>query len=147
MLTLFTLIIGLFLGFLIAQSKYHKTHHPQKKSSMFRHQNFHQKLHMKAHHQSESDRIRELNLLNSNQSIFLRQLKQNFPKHDIAIKDRRFIVLDQDLMPRAIFEYRDGTEPMKVIDREDGLPLFLYKGLISSDALKHDHSFITSRQN
>ena len=42
---------------------------------------------MKAHHQSDSDRIRELNRLDTNQSIFLRQLKQNFQEHEIAINN------------------------------------------------------------
>ena len=101
---------------------------------------------MKAHHQSDSDRIRELNRLDTNQSIFLKQLKQNFQEHEIAIKNKRFIILDKDRMPRAIFEYRDKTKTMKLVDRKDGIPPFLYKGLISTDALEEDHLSIISTQ-
>ena len=94
---------------------------------------------MKSFHQTDADRIREINLLSRNQSTCLRLLKQTFSEYDVAIKQRRFILLDADQMPRAIFEYRDGTRAMKVVDTEDGLPLHLYKGLISSDALKQDY--------
>ena len=78
-------------------------------------------------------------MLSANQSIFLRLLKQTFSADEIAIKQQRFIVLDQDKMPYAIFEYREGHQPSKLVDQEDGLPLFLYKGLLSSDALKQDY--------
>lgn len=97
---------------------------------------YQQKLHLKTHHQNDSDRIRELNELSRNQSVFLRLLKQTFINHEIAIKQKRFIILDRDYMPCAIFEYRDGTQAIKLMDHEDGLPLYLYKGLISSDELK-----------
>ncbi len=47
-------------------------------------------------------------------------------------------------MLRAIFAYSDGSQAMKLVDQEDGLPLFfLYKGLISSDELKQDYFSIT----
>ena len=49
-------------------------------------------------------------------------------------------------MPRAIFEYRDKTKTMKLVDRKDGIPPFLYKGLISTDALEEDHLSIISTQ-
>ena len=49
-------------------------------------------------------------------------------------------MLDRDYFPMAIFEYRDGKVPMKLIDQEDGLPLHLYKAMISSDELKKDLS-------
>ena len=98
-----------------------------------------QKLHLKIHHQNDSDRIRKLKELSRNQSVFLRLLKQTFINHDIAIKQRRFIILDRDYMPCAIFEYRDGTQAIKLMDHEYGLPLYRYKGLISSDKLKQDY--------
>ena len=81
------LIIGFSLGYFIASSKNQNSlKHPVKKP-LATHSNFHDKLHMKAHHQSDSDRIRELNRLDTNQSIFLRQLKQNFQEHEIAINN------------------------------------------------------------
>ena len=109
--------------------------------------NQHQRLMQKAIHQSDSDRIRELNTLNANESAFLRLLKQVFVDHDIAVKDKRFYILDRDRFPRAIFEYRDGHSPLKMEDREDGLPLYLYKALISSSELKKDQLMIKSMQN
>ncbi|WP_227554359.1 hypothetical protein [Acinetobacter lanii] len=45
-----------------------------------------QRIYLKSMHQSDSDRIRELNLLNSNQSVFLRLLKHTFSEYEIAIK-------------------------------------------------------------
>jgi hypothetical protein len=107
---------------------------------------YQQKLHLKSHHQNDSDRIRELNELSRNQSVFLRLLKQTFINHEIAIKQKRFIILDRDYMPCAIFEYCDGTQAIKLMDHEDGLPLYLYKGLISSDELKQDYLNIISGQ-
>ena len=104
-----------------------------------------QKLQLKSYHQTDSDRIRELNLLSANESVFLRLLKQTFIDFDIAIKQKRFIVLDKDKMPCAIFEYRDGTQAIKLVDCEDGIPLHLYKGLISSSELKVDYQNIISK--
>ena len=103
-----------------------------------------QRVYLKAVHQTDSDRIRELNLLSKNQSVFLRLLKQTFIDYDIAIKQQRFIVVDRDAMPIAIFEYRDGTMARKITDVEDGIPLHLYKALLSSEALKQDYLNITS---
>jgi hypothetical protein len=100
---------------------------------------YQQKLQLKSQHQNDSDRIRELNELSRNQSVFLRLLKQTFINHDIAIKQQRFIILDRNSMPCAIFEYRDGTHAIKLMDHEDELPLYLYKGLISGDELKQDY--------
>ena len=138
MAALLLFILGIVLGYYFGckNTKTTTTQPTRRPITPITHQ---QKLLMKSVHQSDSDRIRELNRLSSNQSVFLRLLKQTFPKHEIAIKQRRFIVLDADHLPCAIFEYRDGTQPMKVVDREDGLPLHLYKGLISSDELKQDY--------
>lgn len=41
-------------------------------------------------------------------------------------------------MPLAIFEYRDGTQSFKAMDYEDGIPVYIYKALISSEALQQD---------
>lgn len=104
------------------------------------------KLRLKAQHRTDSDRIRELNKLNTYESVFLRLLKQTFLGFDIIIKQKRFYIIDQDLMPCAIFEYRDGTVAMKLVDQEDGLPLFLYKGLLSSEQIKQDYISIITQQ-
>ncbi len=135
---LFFFILGLALGYAFRSMK----SEPTKPNTIRRYQSqmtHQQKLYLKSMHQTDSDRIRELNKLSSNQSIFLRLLKQTFIDFDIAVKDNRFIVLDRDYFPMAIFEYRDGKVPMKLIDQEDGLPFHLYKAMISSDELKKDH--------
>lgn len=36
---------------------------------------------------------------------------------------------------------------MKLSDKEDGLPLYLYKGLISAEEIKQDYLNITSTKN
>lgn len=137
------LVMGFALGYAFkAKCMPHPEANPNKKVSLP--QSYQRKLQLKAQHTSDSDRIRELNVLSTNQSVFLRLLKQTFSDHDISIKHHRFIVLDRDRLPCAIFEYRDGVQPMKLIDQEDGLPLFLYKGLLSSDELKSDYIKIKS---
>lgn len=139
------LILGFLLGYAIRSLKKEKTVNKvvRRYSAPMTYQ---QKLHLKTHHQNDSDRIRELNELSRNQSVFLRLLKQTFINHEIAIKQKRFIILDRDYLPCAIFEYRDGTQAIKLMDHEDGLPLYLYKGLISSDELKQDYLNIISGQ-
>lgn len=93
---------------------------------------------MKVIYRADSDRIRELNLLNKNESSFLRLLKQEFSEFEVIVKNKRMFIVDYDNYPIAIFEYRDGFKPLRSSDKEDGLPIFLYKGLISNDALKED---------
>lgn len=73
-------------------------------------------------------------------------LKHTFSEYEIAIKKQHFIVLDRDGMPLAIFEYRDGVTARKLTDVEDGILLHLYKGLLSSEALKPDDLNIISQQ-
>lgn len=97
-------------------------------------------------HQNDSDRIRGLNKLSTNQSTFLRLLKHTFFNLEITVKNNRFIVLDRNHFPISFFEYRDGTAPIKVVDQEDGLLLHLYKALISADELKKDYSSIISAE-
>ncbi|AXQ22353.1 hypothetical protein BEN71_09820 [Acinetobacter wuhouensis] len=74
--------------------------------------------------QSDSDHIRELNLLSPNKSKFIRLLQHQFTEHHLIINNRRFYVVDWDNYPIVIFEYRDGTQAMKLQDQDDGLPLF-----------------------
>ncbi|WP_374254911.1 hypothetical protein [Acinetobacter brisouii] len=83
-------------------------------------------------------RIRDLNQLSTHQAAFLRLLKQTFFNYEVSIKQQRFFILDQDKMPLAIFEYRDGTQSFKAMDYEDGIPVYTYKALISSEALQQD---------
>lgn len=49
-----------------------------------------------------------------------------------------FFIVDIDKYPMAIFEFREGHKQLRNSDVEDGLPLFLYKGLISSVAIQED---------
>jgi hypothetical protein len=63
--------------------------------------------------------------------------------HKLIVKDRRFYIADQDNYPIAIFEYRDGTKELKVKDTEDGLPVFLYKAILSSEEILKDKKSIT----
>ena len=135
MLAFVCLILGFILGYLFKGTTQPTA---QKRRSFATPTTQQQRLYIKAMHQQDSDRIRELNLLSANQSVFLRLLKQTFPQYEIAIKQQRFLLLDADHMPIAIFEYRDGINPIKLVDVEDGIPLHLYKGLLSSDALKQD---------
>jgi hypothetical protein len=130
-------ILGFSLGYLYRAQKTEPRTKPTKHKSV-EISSYHQRLKIKSMHQQDSDRIRELNKLSTNQSIFFRLLQHTFSQNEVAVKNNRFIVLDRDFYPIAIFEYRDGTQAMKVVDQEDGLPLYLYKGLISQDELKHD---------
>ena len=137
------LLFAFALGYWVRSLKQEKTStqtHKTRNASM----TYQDRLKFKAQHQTDSDRIRELNKLNTNESVFLRLLKQTFTDYDIAIKQKRFFILNRDALPCAIFEYRDGTVAMKLVDQEDGLPLYLYKGLLSSDQLKQDYIHITS---
>ena len=157
MLSFLCLCVGFALGYFIkgmvqqsTPQKQTEIHYNAKESvrQTLNRPNTHlQRLYLKSMHASDSDRIRELNLLSKNQSSFLRLLQQIFHEYRIAIKQQRFIVLDRDQFPIAIFEYRDGTQALKLIDQEDGLPLHLYKGLISSEALKEDYLRLISQQN
>ena len=136
MLAFLCLIIGFILGYILRGSPVNKPQPKIRTSPVASTQQ--QRLYLKAMHQTDSQRIRELNLLSSNQSVFLRLLKQTFPDYEVAIKQQRFLILDQDHMPLAIFEYRDGIHPIKLVDQEDGIPLHFYKALLSSEALKED---------
>lgn len=144
MYELVLLTLGFILGFCI-KARLNRSQPKQNHRSYYRPMTHQQKLQLKSYHQTDSDRIRELNLLSANESVFLRLLKQTFIDFDIAIKQKRFIVLDKDKMPCAIFEYRDGTQAIKLVDCEDGIPLHLYKGLISSSELKIDYQNIISK--
>ena len=99
---------------------------------------FNQRQALKVMYRSDADRIRELNLLSTNEGKFMRLLINEIIGYEIIVKNHRFFLVDTDKFPVAIFEYRDGTQPFRTTDVEDGLPIFVYKGIISSDAIKED---------
>ncbi|KJV38792.1 hypothetical protein [Acinetobacter brisouii] len=137
MLILICFIIGFCLGYYIRGQKQSAPQRPaiQNQAPQRSHA---QRLYSKSQHHSDSDRIRDLNQLSTHQAAFLRLLKQTFFNYEVSIKQQRFFILDQDKMPLAIFEYRDGTQSFKAMDYEDGIPVYIYKALISSEALQQD---------
>ncbi|MCK4101363.1 hypothetical protein [Acinetobacter radioresistens] len=100
---------------------------------------------LKVMYESDADRIRELNALSKNEGSFLRLLKQEFSNNEVVVKRKRFFIVDSDKYPIAIFEYRDGNTQLRNSDVEDGLPLFLYKGVISSEAIREDAELIAEK--
>lgn len=145
MLLIIVFILGVCLGYYIRGQKQNssseKTSHRDTPSL-----NHTQRLYSKSQHYSDSDRIRDLNQLSTHQAAFLRLLKQTFFNYEVSIKNQRFFILDQDKMPIAIFEYRDGNQSFKAVDHEDGIPVHIYKALISSDALQQDLDAILQHQ-
>lgn len=137
MLILICFIIGFCLGYYIRGQKQSAPQRPAIQNQAPQHSHV-QHLYSKSQHYSDSDRIRDLNQLSTHQAAFLRLLKQTFFNYEVSIKQQRFFILDQDKMPLAIFEYRDGTQSFKAMDYEDGIPVYIYKALISSEALQQD---------
>ncbi|MHA3115118.1 hypothetical protein E0H86_06655 [Acinetobacter sp. ANC 4635] len=145
MLILICLILGFCLGYYIRGQK--QSAPPQSALQNQPPQRSHvQRLYSKSQHRSDSDRIRDLNQLSTHQAAFLRLLKQTFFNYEVSIKQQRFFILDQDKMPLAIFEYRDGTQSFKATDQEDGIPIYIYKALISSEALQQDLQAVLLQQ-
>lgn len=128
------LIFGIAIGYFIGINK--KKEEPQNKPKKVI--NYIERQKAKVRYETDADRIRQLNLLSPNESKFMRLLQHEFEKQKVIVKDRRFYIADQDNYPIAIFEYRDGTKSIKNQDIEDGLPLFLYKALLSSQSIKED---------
>lgn len=110
MLAFLCLIIGFILGYTLRGSPAAQPQAKIRTSPIATTQQ--QRLYLKAMHQANSQRIRELNLLSTNQSIFLRLLKQIFADYEITIKQQRFLLLNQDHIPLDFFEYRDGINPI-----------------------------------
>ena len=133
---IFILII-FALGFWIGRKTAPKQEQtPQKPPRRFL--GYSERQRMKVMYETDADRIRELNALSKNESSFLRLLKQEFSTYEVVIKQKRFFIVDIDKHPIAIFEFRDGHKQLRNSDVEDGLPLFLYKGLISTTAIRED---------
>ncbi|BBL20630.1 hypothetical protein F939_01786 [Acinetobacter radioresistens DSM 6976 = NBRC 102413 = CIP 103788] len=138
-LALFCLIFGFTVGYLWRDSQSEKI---KKEKTKVKNRNiylsYNERQRAKIYHQNDAERIRELNLLSTNESKFMRLLQYQFTEHKIIIKDKRFYIADQDYYPIAIFEYRDGTKELKVKDNEDGIPVFLYKAILSSESILED---------
>ena len=138
-LAIFCLIFGFTVGYLWRDSRPEKR---QKEAPKTKARNiylsYNERQRAKIRHQSDAERIRELNLLSTNESKFMRLLQHQSTEYKLIIKDRRFYIADQDYYPIAIFEYRDGTKELRLQDKEDGIPVFLYKAMLSSEALEED---------
>ena len=136
------IIFGFILGYMYKTLKQNKEQKavskPQKRF------NYTERQRTKTRYASDAERIRQLNLLNTNEGKFMRVLQHEFTSHHIIVKNKRFYIADQDMYPIAIFEYRDGKKVYTSEDQEDGLPIFIYKGIISSAEIKKAHNKISS---
>ena len=86
MLAFICLILGIFIGYTMCRAQYRTSKTPVK--TLYHYQTpltQQQRLYLKSFHQSDSDRIRELNLLSANQNIFLRLLKQTFSADEFRL--------------------------------------------------------------
>ena len=138
------LIFGFIVGFLYRDSRPEKSTEKQKSQRVKKvYLNYNERQRAKIQYLNDADRIRQLNLLSPNESRFMRLIQHQFLEHKLIVKDRRFYIADEDNYPVAIFEYRDGTKELKVTDTEDGLPVFLYKAILSSEAIAEDKKALT----
>ena len=136
-LAIFCLILGFIVGYLLRDSRQEKPKETiQKTRNVYL--NYNERQREKIRYHNDADRIRQLNLLSPNESKFMRLLQHQFEDHKLIVKDRRFYIADRDNYPVAIFEYRDGTKQLNVEDAEEGTPVFLYKAILSSEAILED---------
>lgn len=135
---------GLIIGFILGRNTTDKKTRETRAGTQ-RTYTYNQRQYLKVMYSSDADRIRELNLLSANDSVFLRLLKQEFSNKDVVIKNKRFFIVDSDKFPIAVFEYRDGMNGMRTMTIEDGLPLFLYKGILSSEKIREDAKLIAEQ--
>ena len=143
MIGIICLILGFIIGYIYRDSRSKKKEEKSIKSKTRNvYLSYNERQRAKIRYLNDVDRIRELNLLSHNESKFMRLLQHQFLEHKLIVKDRRFYIADQDNYPIAIFEYRDGTKELRVEDKEDGLPVFLYKAIISSEAIAKDKDSI-----
>ena len=144
MIGIICLILGFIIGYIYRDSRSKKKEEKSIKSKTRNvYLSYNERQRAKIRYLNDVDRIRELNLLSHNESKFMRLLQHQFLEHKLIVKDRRFYIADQDNYPIAIFEYRDGTKELKVKDTEDGLPVFLYKAILSSEEIVKDKKSIT----
>lgn len=99
---------------------------------------FNERQRRKVLYESDADRIREINTLSAKEGAFFTALKREFSDKNVVIKQKRFFIVDSDGYPVAIFEFRDGTKPLRADDIEDGLPVFMYKGTMAVEAIRED---------
>ena len=144
-IAIFCLILGFVAGYLFKDTQQKKE---LPKTKIKQHRNvylsYNERQRAKIRYISDAERIRQLNLLSHNEGKFMRLLQHQFIEHKIIVKDKRFYIADEDNYPIAIFEYRDGTKELRVKDSEDGLPVFLYKAILSSDAILEDKMTLNS---
>ncbi|TCB46959.1 hypothetical protein E0H80_16530 [Acinetobacter sp. ANC 4779] len=147
-IAIFCLIIGFTIGYLIKDTQHKKEEvKTKKKQSRNVYLSYNERQRAKIRYLNDADRIRQLNLLSHNESKFMRLLQHQFTENNLIIKDRRFYIVDQDNYPIAIFEYRDGSKELKVNDIEDGLPVFLYKAILSSEEILKDKESISIKRD
>ena len=146
-IAIFCLILGFIIGYLFRDSRkeVQATNTKIKSNTRNVYLSYNERQRAKLQHYSDADRIRELNLLSPNESKFMRLLQHQFLNELLIIKDHRFYITDQDRYPIAIFEYRDGSKELKVQDVEDGIPVFIYKAILSSEAIAEDHMSIKNK--
>ncbi|MEJ5204242.1 hypothetical protein [Acinetobacter junii] len=128
------LIIGIAIGYFIGiNKKIEKKEIKQKRTITYI-----EKMKAKINYENDAERIRQLNLLSPNESKFMRILQHEFIDQKIIVKDKRFYIADEDNYPIAIFEYRDGSKEIRTKDQEDGIPLFMYKAILSAKKISKD---------
>ena len=90
-IAIFCLIFGFTVGYLWRDSRPEKR---QKEAPKTKARNiylsYNERQRAKIRHQSDAERIRELNLLSTNESKFRRLLQHQFTEYKIIIKDKRF---------------------------------------------------------
>jgi len=128
------LILGIAIGYFIGTNKKKET----KREKRTRTISYTERQKAKVRYENDSDRIRQINLLSPNESKFMRMLQHEFTNQKVVTKDNRFYIADLDDYPIAIFEYRDGTKQIKSEDKEDGIPIFIYKSILSSEKINQD---------
>lgn len=141
----FIFLMGFIAGWLFRESYIPRSEKTDSNGN--RKLNYHERQIDKVLYKNDLERIRELNLLTHNQSKFMRILQHQFTQHNIIVKDQRFYITDKDHYPFAIFEYQDGTGQLMLKGKEDGLNLFLYKAILSSEAIAKDKRVILGECN
>ncbi|WP_278492079.1 hypothetical protein [Acinetobacter gyllenbergii] len=128
------LIIGIAIGYFIGMNRKQESTKEKRTKAI----SYTERQKAKVRYENDSDRIRQINLLSPNESKFMRMLQHEFTNQKVITKGNRFYIADLDDYPIAIFEYRDGTKQIKSEDKEDGIPIFIYKSILSSEKISKD---------
>ena len=109
-IAIFCLIFGFTVGYLWRDSRPEKRQKeaPKKKARNV-YLSYNERQRAKIRHQSDAERIRELNLLSTNESKFMRLLQHQFTEYKLIIKDRRFYIADQMCVSLLIPNAKRGT--------------------------------------